>query len=451
MFFHKFKSKVVSHLSYMIGSGGKAFVVDPMRDCRIYVDTALREGLNIKYIFETHRNEDYIIGSKELAEMTGAKIYHGVWPEFEYGSPVGDGQEFNVGKLGLTVIHTPGHTPGCISIAVSDKTTGDDTVLVCTGDTLFIGDTGRTDFGGPSLRREWSESLYNSIFSKLLPLGDHVIICPAHGSGSVCGGKIADREMSTLGLERKMNSFLLMTHDEFIKTKLEEHHEYAPYFQMMEKYNVTGAPPVGCGPNPPMLTPSKFKAKLDNGAIIIDTRPPPSYGAGHIAGSYNLYLSRIGMAGWVLPYDKQVIFVIGDQTHLDYVSRSLMRLGYDNQAGYLGGTIVSWYKEGLPIETLDLVNVSELKENLKHDWFVLDVRSKEEYEDGHIEGSLNIYIGNLEKNLDKVPRDKHIAVICKTGTRSSFGASILQRTGFNNLHNVLGGMSTWKKLNYPTV
>ena len=257
--------------------------------------------------------------------------------------------------------------------------------------------------------------------------------------------------MSTLGLERKMNTYLLMTHDEFIKTKVEEHHEYAPYFKMMEKYNLEGAPPVGCGPNPPVLTAKEFKSKLDEGAVIIDTRPPPAFGAGHIAGSYNLYLSRIGMAGWVLPYEKEVIFIIGDQTHLDYVSRSLMRIGYDKQAGYMGGTIVSWYKEGFPVETIDLMTVTDLKENLSPEWLVLDVRSLEEYEAGHIEGCVNIYIGNLEKNLDKIPRDKKIAVICKTGTRSSFGSSVLKRAGFKDVHNVLGGMSTWTKLGYPTV
>ena len=451
MIFHKYKSKVVSHLSYLIGSGGEAFVVDPMRDCRIYVETALREGLNIKFIFETHRNEDYIIGSKELAEMTGAEIYHGVWPNFEYGVPVSDGQLFKVGNLEITAIHTPGHTPGCVSFAVCDKATGNKSVLVCTGDTLFIGDTGRTDFGGPTKRREWSENLYHSIFNKLLPLGDYVIICPAHSSGSVCGGKIADREMSTLGLERLMNSNLQMSREEFVQYKVEEHHEYAPYFRKMEVYNLEGAPPVGCGLNLPSLSPKEFKDQITKGAIVIDTRPPPAFGAGHISNSYSLYLNRIGMAGWVLPYDKPILFVIGDQTHLDYISRSFMRLGYDNQAGYLGGTIVSWYKEALPIETLNLITVRELKENLEKDWVILDVRSKEEYHAGHIEGSQNIYVGLLEKNLDKLDRDRPVALICKSGTRSGFGASILKREGFKTVYNVLGGMTSWKKLNYPSV
>jgi hydroxyacylglutathione hydrolase len=284
MIFEKVKSEIVSHLSYLIGSGTEAIVVDPRRDCQVYVDIANREGMNIRHIFETHRNEDYIIGSKELAGLTGAEIHHGPWPVFKYGEVVPDGKVFKVGKLKVTAIHTPGHTPGDISIAVVDTAIGEETVLVCTGDTLFVNDTGRTDFGGPEKRREWSENLYDSIFNKLFPLGDHVVLCPAHGSGSVCGGKIADRETSTLGLERLMNPVLQLGREEFIRYKAEEKHVYAPYFRKMELYNIEGAPHEG-------------------GAIVLDTRPPPSFGAGHIKGSYSLALQRLGLVGWVLPYD----------------------------------------------------------------------------------------------------------------------------------------------------
>ncbi|MDH5200289.1 MAG: MBL fold metallo-hydrolase, partial [Candidatus Bathyarchaeota archaeon] len=283
MIFERVKSKVVAHISYFIGSQNEAVVVDPRRDCGVYVEIAQREGMRIRYVFETHRNEDYVIGSRELAHLTGAEIYHGPWPVFEYGETVGDGQEFFFGKLRVTAIHTPGHTPGCVSYAVADLDSGGETVLVCTGDTLFIGDVGRTDFGGPE-RRKWSESLYDSIFNKLLPLGDHVVLCPAHGSGSVCGGRIADRELSTLGLERLTNPLLEMSREEFVEHKVEEHHEYAPYFRTMERLNVEGAPFVGCGPNPPPLKPSEFKEKAGEGAIIVDTRPPPGFGAGHIKG-----------------------------------------------------------------------------------------------------------------------------------------------------------------------
>ena len=445
MIFHKIKSEIVSHLSYFIGSDVEAIVVDPRRDCLIYVELAKREGINIRYIFETHRNEDYVIGSRELSSLTGAEIYHGPWPEFDYGKVVGDGQEFRFGKLKATAIHTPGHTPGCVSYTITDLASGEEPVLVCTGDTLFVNEAGRTDFGGDENRRAWTENLYDSIFNKLLPLGDHVLICPAHGFGSVCGGGIAERELSTLGLERLMNPLLQMTREEFIDFKAEEHHEYAPYFRMMEKLNVEGAPFMGVGPNPPALRPKVFREKIEEGAIVVDTRPPPAFGAGHIKGSYNLILQRLGFAGWLLPYDKPLLFILSNQSELDVVTRNLARIGYDNLRGYLVPSIVSWYKAARPLERLDMMTVTEFHEKITaEDWFVLDVRSREEYHEGHIEGSLNIYLGLLQGRLTEVPEKGKVAVICKSGTRSSLASSILLRAGRGNITNILGGMDAWK-------
>jgi hydroxyacylglutathione hydrolase len=451
MIFEKVKSRVVAHLSYFVGSGHEAMVVDPRRDCSVYVDIAKREGMRIKYVFETHRNEDYVIGSRELASLTGAEIYHGPWPEFEYGNRVGDGQEFRVGKLRIMALHTPGHTPGCTSYAVTDLATGDDVVMVFTGDALFVGDAGRTDFGGPEKRREWSENLYNSIYEKLLPLGDHVVLCPAHGSGSVCGGGIADREVSTLGAERLMNPLLQMSREEFIDFKVNEDHHYTPYFRMMEKLNVEGAPFVGCGPNPRALTPKEFKEMVEAGGVVVDTRPPPSFGAGHIGGSTRITVAGGGWGGGVLPYDKPILLVLGGQDELDYVSRSLSRMGYDNVGDYLTGTIASWYLSALPIEKLSLLTVADLKEMMDkdEDLMVVDVRSLDEYNGGHIEGCKHIYAGLVEEHMDEIPRDRPVALICKSGTRSGFAASMLLRMGYKDIYNVLGGMTSWVNAGYP--
>ena len=451
MIFEKIKSRVVAHLSYFVGSGHEAMVVDPQRDCQVYVDIAKREGMRIKYVFETHRNEDYVIGSRELASLTGAEIYHGAWPEFRYGKVLKDGQEFRVGKLKVTALHTPGHTPGCMSYAVADLATGGGTVMVFTGDTLFVGDAGRTDFGGPEKRGEWSESLYNSIYGKLLPLGDHVVLCPAHGSGSVCGGGIADREVSTLGAERLMNPLLQMTREEFIDHKVREDHHYTPYFRMMEKYNVEGAPFVGCGPNPKALTAKEFKEKVEAGGVVVDTRPPPSFGAGHIKGSYSISAARLGMGGWVLPYDKPLLLVLGGQDELDYVARSLSRMGYDNIGGYLTGTIASWYLNALPIERFNLITAPDLKEMMEKDenLLVVDVRSLDEYNGGHIDCCKHLYAGLVEQHADEIPKDRPVALICKSGTRSGFASSMLLRMGYTNVYNVLGGMTSWGNAGYP--
>ncbi len=447
----RIKSEIVAHLSYLVGSGNQAFVVDPKRDPWTYIDMAKQKQLNIKYVFETHRNEDYVIGSRELASLTGAEIYHGPWPEFKYGKTLRDGQEFKVDSLKVVAIHTPGHTPGCVSYAVSDLESGEETVLVCTGDALFINDVGRTDFGGPDKKREWSENLYNSIFNKILPLGDHVILCPAHGAGSVCGSGIADRELSTLGLERLMNPVLQKSKKDFIEHKVQEHHEYAPYFRMMEKLNVEGAPFLGYGTNPSALKPDEFRDRIEQRALVVDCRPPPSFGAGHIEGSYSISLERLGLAGWVLPYDKPILLVLQHHEHLDRVARNLTRIGYDNLSGYLTPSIASWYKAALPIERLDMITAVELNERLSRDdgGLVLDVRSRDEWNNGHIKDSLNIYVGLLEKRVDDLPEKKQITVVCESGTRSSLACSILLKAGRKNVSNMLGGMGAWRKLGYP--
>ena len=451
MIYERLKSEIVSQLSYFIGSGSSAFVVDPTRDIQQYLDLAEKHGVNIKYIFETHRNEDYVIGSIELAKQTGAEIYHGDWPAWKYGNNAMDGDMFRVGNLKVMALATPGHTPGCRSYAVTDLETGDHPVLVCTGDTLFIGDTGRTDFGGPENKEKWSTWLYESIHEKILPLGDDVIICPAHGSGSVCGSKIANREDSTLGLEKKMNPWLQLSREEFIKEKSGEHHNYSPYFKKMEKLNLEGPPEYGLGPTVKAMSPGEFERKLKEGAVVVDTRPPPSYASGYIKGSYNVSISRLGMAGWVLPYDKPILLILGNHLELKETVTGLVRIGYDNIVGYLKPSMVSWYLTARPVERMPIMTTPELKEKLdKENWTVLDVRSIEEYESGHIKGSINLYAGLLGENLDKIPRDKPIAVICKSGTRSGFGASILLRNGVENIYNVMGGMTSWVNAGYPT-
>jgi hydroxyacylglutathione hydrolase len=453
MIFERYKSKIVSHLSYFIGSDTEALVVDPRRDCHVYINKAQLENMSIKFIFETHRNEDYVIGSLELAKLTGAEIYHGPWPDYKYGRQLKDGQEFYLGKLKVKALHTPGHTPGCMSYVVSDLASGDESVLVCTGDTLFVNDVGRTDFGGLKKRREWSENLYNSIYNKLLPLGDHVILCPAHGSGSVCGGNIAEREWSTLGIERRVNPLLQLSKERFIEFKVSEHQEYAPYFRLMEKYNVEGAPFIGGGPKLIALSPKAFQQYMDEGALVIDTRTPVAFNNAHIKDSFNIPQERLSKAGWLIPHNKPILLIVNTKTDLDYAAISLSRIGYDNIIGYLGNGLSSWLKTGKPKESSGSISVHELQERIiaKEKMILLDVRRKDEWDKGHIAGSRLVYVGLLEKHLQELPTKYPIVIICKSGNRSNIAASILLRDGRDNIFNLLGGITAWQNAGYNVI
>lgn len=455
MIFERIKSEGLAHLSYFVGSGNEAIVIDPRRDCQIYLDIARREGMKIKYIFETHRNEDYVIGSLELKELTDAEIYHGKGVDFKYGIFVSDEQEFNFGSMKLTALHTPGHTDESMSYALTDPDSGKAPLMVFTGDALFVGDVGRTDLYGPEEIPRMAANLYESIFSKILPLGDGVILCPAHGAGSLCGGAISKREYSTLGLERIQNPALQRTDkEEFIKFKLEEKLEFPPYFKKMEQYNLQGPPLLKGLPVPELLFPKEFVKEMEKGAMVVDTRMPHSFGGAHIKGSYGIWLKGLPYyAGWVLPYDKPILLVLEEKDQLEAAVSYLVRIGYDSIAGFLNGGISSWYMKALPVESLNLISVQSLKDKIEknEEMVILDVRRDEEWEKGHIEGARHVYVGHLEENLDKVPRNSPIIVYCDSSRRSNIAASILKKNGYDMVYNVLGSMTAWKNAGYKVV
>jgi len=455
MIFERIKSEGLAHLSYFIGSGNEAVVIDPRRDCEVYTDIARREGMRIKHILETHRNEDYVIGSKELENITGADIYHGPGLDFKYGNTLKDGQEIVFGSLKITALHTPGHTDESMSYALTDLDAGDEVIMVFTGDALFIGDVGRTDLYGHEEASRLAGNLYDSIFKKILPLGDEVILHPAHGAGSVCGGAISEREHSTLGLERHQNSALQKTDkDDFISYKTQEKMEFPPYFKMMEKYNLEGPPLLHDLPVPELLSPEEFSEEMRGLAVVLDTRMPHSFGGAHIKGSLSIWLEGLpSFAGWVLPYDKKILLVTEEQEQLETAVRYLVRLGYDNVAGFLNGGIGAWYIDAQPVDGFNLISVHDLKDRLEkgETMFILDVRSDEEWEEGHIQDATHIYVGHLEENLDKIPGDCRIIVYCGTGRRSNIAASILKKHGYNRIYNVLGSMTAWKSAGYEVV
>ena len=454
MIFERVKSAGIAHNSYLIGSGSDAAVIDPRRDCQVYIDSAQNMGLRIKHIFETHRNEDYVIGSVELANITGAEIHHGPGLEWRYGNTLMNGQEFQIGKLRLTAIHAPGHTDESISYVVTDLATGRANVMLFTGDALFVGDVGRTDLYGSKEASRMASNLYESIFSKLLPLGDGVILCPGHGAGSVCGLHIASRDESTLGIERIQNPLLQMSKDDFIKYKVAENSERPYYFSRMEKYNLEGPPLLGCLPLPAPLNPVEFRREMEAGAVVVDTSEPAAFGGAHIRGAYSIWLEGLPVfGGWVLPYDKPILLVLEDQSHLERAVRYLIRAGYDQISGYLRDGTEGWYNAGFPTESLSLLSVHQLKNMLDRDeeLLVLDTRGQDEWESGHISGSLHIYVGYLESRLGEVPKDRPIAVICTVGHRAGLGSSILLRAGYPNVYNVLGSVKAWMAAGFPVV
>ncbi|TFF96419.1 MAG: MBL fold metallo-hydrolase [Promethearchaeota archaeon] len=452
----RIRSEGLAHISYFLSSGNEACIVDPRRDAKIYLERAWKEEVTIKYVFETHRNEDYVIGSMELADVVDVEIYHGPGLDWKYGNTIKDGQEFMIGNLKIKALHTPGHTDESTSYVIYDATSGDEAVMVFTGDILFVGDTGRIDMYGPEEEVRLAGNLYDSIFNKLLPLGDQTIILPAHGAGSVCGAAINEREHSTIGLERTQNSDLqFVIKEEFIENKRDEHHYYAPYFQKMEVYNLEGPPLLKNTPRfKPFLVGEFDKVMRKKEGIVLDTREPSSFGAAHIPDSYNIWLDGLpSYAGWVIPYEKPLLLVVRDFKNLNKAHKYLLRLGYDNIAGYLVGGIKAWYSQNKLVDSVGLLTATELKTKLdnRENILALDVRSDPEREEGYIEESKHIYLGELVERLNELPKDKQIATLCGNGSRASLAASILRKYGFSKVHTVLGSMKAWNAAGFPTV
>lgn len=452
MFLEIVRSEGLGHLSYIFGDGGQAAVVDPRRDCDVYVDIAYREGARITHIFETHRNEDYVIGSMDLASRTDATILHGKALPFAYGEEVKDGESFELGDIRLTVLETPGHTMESISLALADTGFSDDPIAVFTGDALFIGDVGRTDFY-PDRAAAVAGLLYDSIFDKILPLGDHVILYPAHGAGSVCGSGMASREFSTLGYERKHNPVLKLTDRQaFVRRKTSEHHYQPPYFAKMEALNAEGPPLLGTVPKPRPLNTKEFAAHMAGGVLAVDIRSPEAVAGAHIPGSLAIPCDMLpSFAGWYLSYGGSIALVAADYGDAQTAVRHLARLGYDTVVGFLDEGLHAWEVSGRDYGTIPALHAKELQARMQasQPFVLLDVRARDEVEEARLPDGTHIYVGELPERLRDIPADRPITTFCGSGQRAIIAASILKRHGFKDVEVCLGSMAACKAIGCP--
>jgi hydroxyacylglutathione hydrolase len=447
------KSEGLAHNSYYLSDRGEAVVIDPRRDCKVYTRLADKECTTIRHILETHRNEDYVVGSLELQNMTDAEIGHSKALPFKYGDQLDDGDTINVGNLKIKVLYTPGHTGESLCYVVYRQENPSEAVMVFTGDTLFVGSVGRTDIYGKDKHAEQAKKLFASITEKLLPLGDHVTIFPAHGAGSICGGSIGAMETSTIGYEKKTNPYLRLDEEAFVKLAMSEELIVPRYFKKMEQYNLEGAPPLSELAFPRPMNVTEFESHMQEpDMLVVDTRNPYAFAGSHIPGSLSLWLEGASAyPGWIMPVDQYVVFVMERTSDINKVAVYFRRLGFGNMCGYLCPGISEWQEAGKPITSLGTMSVQQLKSKLaKNDVTLVDVREPHELREGHVEGAELMLFSDLEEKADALPKDKPITVMCSVGNRSSIGASILKRKGFKEVYNVLGGMTAWESLGYPT-
>ncbi len=456
--FRQFDLAVLSHYSYLIGSGGEALVVDPARDVNVYVKTAKDLGLRITGIYLTHSHADFVAGHMELAKATGAPIYINKLSEVGYDhQSVTDNHEIKIGDVRCVVRLTPGHTPDGTCLFVHHPANAPDPKLCLTGDTLFIGSVGRPDLmGGSWSAAQLAEMIFNTWQNILSEVPDATQIYPAHGAGSLCGANLSDANVSTFGEQKQTNPYTkykdLAT---FTMAVLDGLPNAPQYFGKNAAMNKVGPPLVDWSSElPPGLSPAAVGEKAAAGAWIIDVREAVEFAKGHVPGSMSIPI-RGRFETWtgiMIPWGTPFVLVGSDKQVKEATFR-LHRIGYENPAGFLQGGVAAWQSAGKPVKTVALVKPLDLQAQMRTGDvpILVDVRLPKEWMALRISKQLlNMPINELHEHAGKLNPKMPVMTICNSAYRSSMGAGVLLKAGFEDVRNLEGGSRAWIEAGLPT-
>jgi hydroxyacylglutathione hydrolase len=456
----------LSHASYMITDEKTktAAVVDPQRDIDQYMADAKAGGYAIKHVFLTHFHADFIAGHIELRDKAGATIHLGRRAEAEFSCvKMQDGDVVEFGDVKLEIMETPGHTPEGISILVYDlATTANEPLAVLTGDTLFIGDVGRPDLLASIgvTADELADMLYESITNKLVKLPDATLVYPAHGAGSMCGKSLSKETVSTIGEQKKFNYALQPMSREAFKAIVTADQPEAPdYFVHDAILNRKERASLGDAMEKTLkpLSLEEVLALGKSGGQLLDVRDGIDFEGGHLKGSLNIALSGkyATWAGSMLSHDKPIAVIAEEGGEEEAVMR-LGRIGFDNVAGYLADGMSALATRDDLVERTERITAPALAEWLTGKRpdagaapIVVDVRSEAEHAGGHIAGALNIPLTHLDERIGEIPAGRPVAVHCEGGYRSAIAASLLQKLGRRDVHDLVGGYKAWLAAKLP--
>ncbi len=448
----------LAQVAYFVADeiAGEVAVIDPRRDIEGYLSWAAERNLRIVAVLETHVHADFVSGGPELSEATSAPIYTSRLGKQTFDHvPLDDGDSISVGGLKLQAYFTPGHTPEHMSYLLFDPAHGSEPVALFTGDALFVGDVGRPDLLGAAQTADLAAQLYSTVTDRFLPLPDRVIVYPGHTAGSSCGKAIGDAPDSTIGTERRNNYALQpMGRESFVDTVLKDMPLAPTYYPQLKVVNKAGSQSLDVLPDGTPLDAGAVADLLLEGALVIDTRETEEFAAGHIPGSLAIAWgsSFLEWMGWIAPFDRDLVLILGDESTYDEIRTELRRIGLDRLAGYLKGGLSAWMADRRPVDTLESVTVEELSRRLDSSDapLVMDVRRSGEWTSGHIAGAEHVYAGSLAQGADvDIDDDRTTALICGTGYRSAVAASLLKKHGHHNLVNVNGGMDAWLERGLP--
>lgn len=440
--------------AYYIESDGEAAIIDPLREVNTYINKAKKSGATIKYIFETHFHADFVSGHVELSQKTNAPIVYGPNANPAFESIIAtDGQVFELGKIRIKVLHTPGHTMESCCYLLFDENGKE--YCIFTGDTLFIGDVGRPDLAQKSdlTVHDLAAHLYDSLRNKLLPLPDHLIVYPAHGAGSACGKNMSKETFDSLGHQKQVNYALQeQSKEDFINAVTDGLTPPPYYFPKNVQLNKTGSASLETVMESGLqaLSPEAFEvAANETGAIILDTRQATDFKDAFIPNSINIGIKG-DFAPWVgtliTDIQQPIIFVADEGLEKEVITR-LSRVGYDNILGYLAGGIETWKAAGKETDSIESISPEEFRNIfLEGDVTVIDVRKSTEFETEHLVNAENIPLAYISENMAGFSKKASNYIHCAGGYRSMIAASILKSRGFDNVVNIEGGIGAIKQL-----
>ena len=441
--------------AYYIESQGEAVIIDPLREVEPYLQKAEKDKATIKYVFETHFHADFVSGHLDLSNKTGAPIVYGPNAEPSFEAIIAkDGEQFKVGAVTFTVLHTPGHTMESSCYLLSDEQGKD--VALFSGDTLFIGDVGRPDLAqkkGVITKEDLAANLFKSLRDKIMPLADDIIVYPAHGAGSACGKNMSKETTDTLGHQKLTNYALRasMTEGEFVKEVITGLAPPPAYFSLNVLMNKEGYESIDevMKRGNHALSPDAFEtAANDTDAVMLDTRAAHVFAKGFIPNSINIGIDG-SFAPWVgtlIPDIKQKLLIIADNDREEEVVTRLARVGYDFTIGYLKGGFESWKASGKEVDTIPSINAEQLAAEIKNgDPEIIDVRNPAEFLSEHVTTASNHPLDTVNDSMYGLDKTKTYYVHCASGYRSMIFNSILKARGFNNVVDVLGGFKAIKE------
>jgi len=444
----------IAHSSYLVAGNRTCAVIDPERDTGRYLAAARGDDLRITHILLTHLHADFIAGHMDLAEATGARIHapRSAGCAFTH-TPLMEGDTVELEHIRFSVLETAGHTPEHICYVAADTSRGPTPVALFSGDTLFVGDVGRPDLF-PGKAQELASSLYDNLHGKIMTLPPECEVYPAHGAGSLCGRAMAAKRSSTIGYEIRYNYALrIQDRQEFIRALTSDMPAAPDHFARCSEINRAGPALLRDLARPGPLDPAAIAGRNAGEVVILDVRSYQAFSGMHIPGSWNIDLAGnfATWAGWVLPPDREILLVVENGGQAEEAALQLHRVGFDRVTGYLDGGMLAWGTSGMPFSTVPVISAQKAHDLVTAEKAVLvDVRSQEEWESGHAEGSVHIPWHDLRTRHTELDPAKQYITMCKGGPRGSIAASILKMHGFARVQNLGGGSRAYQLAGFIT-